>query len=172
MLDMSQQFSAFAQQVCAASSEIAGRTPLSRIDRGLREHATAEQVGKLLGIDRVVFRFAAVDGFHRERVTQDESNPLLGAESGEPIPGEETLDGHDKPLAVWSNGLEKRFRGCFHIAVHKNFAIMAQDADVHGAGRQVDTTVDGVVLGVEAPEVSSSFVSARFSQRQQTTAVC
>jgi hypothetical protein len=121
-----------------------------------------------VGIDRAVFRFAAVDGLHRESVTQDESNPLLGAAIGEPIPGEDTFYCHDEPLAVWSNGLEKRFRGGFHIAVHKNFAIMAQDADVHGAGMQVDTTVNGVWLGVESPEVSSSFVSERFSQRQQS----
>jgi hypothetical protein len=138
----------------------------------LREHATAEQLGNLVGIDLVVCRVAAVDGFHLERVTQDDSTPLLGAEIGEPIPGEETLDGHDKPLAVWSNGREKRFRGGFHMAGQKNVAIMAQDADRHGAGMQVETAGNGVLRGVEAHEVSSSFVSERFSQRQQTTAGC
>jgi hypothetical protein len=130
----------------------------------LREHATAEQLANLVGIDRVVFRFAAVDGFHRDRGTQDESHSLLGAKIGESRPREETLDGHDESPAGWSKGLEKRFRGCFHSAVQKNFAILAQDADVHGAGMQVGTTVNGVLLGVESPEVSSSFVSERFSQ--------
>jgi hypothetical protein len=172
LLAMSQPFSACAHQVCAASSEVAGRPPLSRIDRGWREHATAAQLGHLVGIDRVVFRCAAVDGFPRERVTQDDSKPLLGAEIGEPRPREETLDGHDESLTVWSNGLEKRFRGCFHMAVQKNVAILAHEADVHGAGMPVDTIVNGVVLAVEAPEVSSSVVRERCSQRQHTTAVC
>ena len=32
-----------------------------------------------------------------------------GTQIGEPIPGEETLNGHDKPLTVRSDGLQKRF---------------------------------------------------------------
>jgi hypothetical protein len=47
--------------------------------------------------------------------------------------------------------------------VHKRFSIVAQDADIHGASMQVDTTVKLVLLGVEAHEVSSSLVSG-FSQ--------
>jgi hypothetical protein len=39
---------------------------------------------------------------------------------------------------------------------------VAQDADVHRAGVQVDTTVKWVLLGVESHEVSSSLVSGSF----------
>jgi hypothetical protein len=172
ILDRRQQFSPFAQQVGAASSEVAGRVHLRRIDRGWREHATAEQRGNRVGIDRVAFRFAGADGVRRARVPQDASNPLLGAEIGAPIPGEQTLDGHAEPLAVWSNGLEKRLRGGLHMAGQQDFAIMAQAADLHRAGRQVDTPVNGVWLGVESHAVSASCVSERCSQRQHTTAVC
>jgi hypothetical protein len=42
-------------------------------------------LGNLVGIDLVVFGVAAMDGLHLESVTQDESNPFLGAEIGEPL---------------------------------------------------------------------------------------
>ena len=38
----------------------------------------------------------------------------------------------------------------------QDLPILVQDAEVHGAGMQVDATVKLVLLGVESPEVSSS----------------
>jgi hypothetical protein len=43
MLDMGQQCSALAHEVCAAPQEVTGGAPLGRIDIGLWEHATAQQ---------------------------------------------------------------------------------------------------------------------------------
>jgi hypothetical protein len=37
------------------------------------------------------------------------------------------------------------------VAVEPDCAILAQDADIHGAGMQVDATVKWVLLGVESP---------------------
>jgi hypothetical protein len=51
---------------------------------------------------------------------------------------------------VGGNGLEKGFRRGFHIAVHEDFAIVAQDADVHGTGVQVDSALKWVLIGVES----------------------
>jgi hypothetical protein len=92
ILDMSSELSAFAHQVDTASQQVAGGTHLSRIDIGLGEHATAQQCCNLLGIDRVVFGFAAVDGFHVEGVAQNEGNTLLDTEISEPVPREHTFD--------------------------------------------------------------------------------
>jgi hypothetical protein len=39
---------------------------------------------------------------------------------------------------------------------------VAHDADVHGAGVPVDTTVKWVLLGVDSQEVSSSVVKGSF----------
>jgi hypothetical protein len=75
-----------------------------------------------------------VNGFHIERVSQDKGNIFLSAEIGEPLPGEDTFNGHDKAVAVGSNGLEKRFRSGFHIAVYEHLAILTQDTDVHASG--------------------------------------
>ena len=66
------------------------------------------------------------------------------------------LDGDDQTLTRRGNGLEKGFRRRFHVAVRQDFPIVTQDADLHGAGMQVETTVTLVLVGVEAPEVSSS----------------
>jgi catechol 2,3-dioxygenase-like lactoylglutathione lyase family enzyme len=48
----------------ATPQEVTGGAHLSGIHIGLWEHATAEQHRNLVGIDFVVFRLSAVDGFH------------------------------------------------------------------------------------------------------------
>jgi hypothetical protein len=103
-----------------------------------------------LGINLVVFRLATVDGFHIERVSQDEGDALFSAEVGEPLPGEETFHGAHETLTIGGNRLEERFRSRFHVAVQQDFALGAQDADVHTPGMHVDTAVKGVLIGVES----------------------
>jgi hypothetical protein len=156
IVDMRQAFRAFAPQVGAASKHITGRAPLGRIDRGFWKHAAAEQGGQLVRVDVVICGLTAVHGFQRARVSQNKGAICLSAEIGEPIPGEETLDSHNQPLTIRGNGFAKGCRSGFHMAGHKDFSLVAQDADIHGAGMQVDTTVTWVLVGVESPEVSSS----------------
>ena len=156
----------------ATPQEVTGGPHLGRIDLGFREHATAQQSGNLVGIELVIFGLAAMDGFHVEGVSKDKGDGLFSTEIGEPLPGEHALDCDDEALTGGSNGLEARFRSGIHIAVQQDLTIMAQDADVHGTGMQVDPTVKLVVVDVETHEVSSSFVSERFSQRQHTPVVC
>ena len=142
------------------------------IDVGLREHAAAEQDGDLVGVDLVVFGLAAVDGLHVEGVAQDEGDAFLGAEVGEPVPGEHALDGDDESVAIGRNGLEKRSPGwlaCCGAAGSRRPGSRMQT--IHGPGVQVDAAVELVLLGVESPEVSSS-ACVLFSQHQHTTAVC
>jgi hypothetical protein len=97
-----------------------------------------------------------MDGLHVEGMTQHEGNPLLRTEISQPVPGEETFDTDDNILAIGGDGLEKRFRGCWHIAVDQSLPSLVQDTEVHGAGVQVDTTIKPMRLGVESHEVSSS----------------
>jgi hypothetical protein len=59
-------------------------------------------------------------------------------------------------LAIGCDGLEQRFWGGWHVTVNQNFPSLVQDAEVHGAGVQVDATVKLVLLGVKSHEVSSS----------------
>jgi hypothetical protein len=91
-----------------------------------------------------------MDGFHIKGMSQDEGNTFVSTEIGEPLPGEDTFNGHHEPLPIGGNGLEKRFGSGFHIAVQHDFPIVAQDADIHASGMQVDCAVKRVLMGVES----------------------
>jgi len=95
-------------------------------------------------------------------VTEDEGNTLFSAQVSEPIPGEDAFNGYHQTVPIGRNSLEKWFRSGFHIAVEQDVPVVAHEADVHTAGVQVDATVKWVWVGVEAHEVSSSFVSGFF----------
>lgn len=69
-----------------APEEIAGRPHLGGIDVGLREHAPTQEHRDFLGIDCVVFRFAAMDGVHVEGMPKDEGRAFLGTEVSQPGP--------------------------------------------------------------------------------------
>jgi hypothetical protein len=86
MLDVCQELGPFAGQMHPAPEQVAGRPHGGRIDIGLREHTTAQQRRNFLGIDRVVFGLAPMDGLHGEGMTQHEGNPLLSTEISQPGP--------------------------------------------------------------------------------------
>ena len=91
MLDVRQQGRTLTHERHAAPEQISGGTHLSRIPRGLWQHATAEQHGDLMSVDRIVFGFAAMDGLHVQRMAEDKRNPFLGTQVSEPVPGEESI---------------------------------------------------------------------------------
>jgi len=162
IVDMRQECRAFSPQVWAASQHIAGSAHLGRIDRGFWQQAAASQGGHLVRVDLVIFGLAAVHGFHRARLSQDKGHLFLSAEGGEPIPGEDTCNGHDKAVAVGSNGLEERCRSGFPMAVYKPRALLTQDTDVQASGMSIDTTGKWMLVGVEAHEVSSFLGNLHF----------
>jgi hypothetical protein len=54
---------------------------------------------------------------------------------------------------IGGHSLEKGFRSRFLVAVQQDAPLVTHDADIHGAGLQVDTTVKTVLVGVEALEI-------------------
>jgi hypothetical protein len=128
------QLCAFAHQMRPPPQEVTGGAPLRWRHIGLWEHAAAQQGRNLLGVDRVVFGFAAMHRFHIQGVPQDKGNLVLRAQVGEPIPGEETFHSDNQAIPVGSDDLKKGFWRGFHITVHTYFSRVAQDADIHGAG--------------------------------------
>jgi hypothetical protein len=122
-------------------------------------------------IDLVVFGFAAMDGFHIEGTTQDEGDVLVRTGVGEPVPGENTLDGHDQAMPIRGHGFEEGFRRGFHLAVQQEFPVAAQNTDIHASGIQVDAAVKWVLIGVESHEVSSFLSNLALFPPQHTTAV-
>ncbi len=91
VLDVSQQFGAFASEVEPTSQEVAGGAHLGWIDLGLGDHAAAEQRGDLQGNDPIVLGLAAMDGFHVESVAEHEVDAVAAAEIGEPVRAEGAL---------------------------------------------------------------------------------
>jgi hypothetical protein len=91
MLDVGEEHCPFAPQMHAAPEHIMGGVPLGGIDRGLREHPAAEQHGDLRGLKPLVLRLAPMNGLHSDGVAQDEGHPLVGAEVGESLLGEDAF---------------------------------------------------------------------------------
>ena len=74
-------------------------------------------------------------------MTQDKGHALLGTEISEPIPGADTLNGYNETLTIGGNGLEQGFWSGLQVAVQENVPVMAQNADIHTSGVQVDTAI-------------------------------
>ena len=51
-----------------------------------------------------------MDSLHIEGMAQDEGNPLLGAEIGEPIPDEHAFDGDNEVVPERFDGSQKGLR--------------------------------------------------------------
>lgn len=151
LLPMGQQRSALAPQVGAATEEVPRRAQGGRRDRGLWEQAATQPGRDLVGSELVVFGLAAMHGFHREGMPQNAGDPFCSPQVSEPIPGEETLDGHAQAVTRRGDGLEERCRSGWHMTVQQHCARVVHDTAIHAPGLQVDTAVKGVLMGVEAP---------------------
>ena len=151
MLSVRQEFAAFAGQGHAATPQVTGGAPLGRVDIGVREHATAQHDRNLMGVDLVVFGFAAVDGLHIKSMAAHKRHPVLGTAVGKPVPRKHTCGGQDDLLTGGRNGFEQRLWGRGHVAVHQGFPGLVENAHVHGASVEIDSAVKRVLGGVESP---------------------
>jgi hypothetical protein len=59
-------------------------------------------------------------------------------------------------FTIGGHGLEQRLRASGQMAMPHEVTILVQEANVHAPGVHVDATIKLVLLGGEAPEVSSS----------------
>jgi hypothetical protein len=147
---MSQEFTAFAGQMHASTQQVAGGAHLGWIDIGLREHTAAEQHSDFMGVDLVVFGLAAMDSLHIEGMPEDKRDAMFRTEVCQPVPGKHAFGRQDDLLAVGSDGFEQRLWGGCHVTVQQRFPGLVEDAQVHGAGVEIDPTVKRVLLGVES----------------------
>jgi hypothetical protein len=136
--------------------QVAGGPHGRRRDVGLREPAATQQPSDVLGVDRIVFRLAAVDGFHRASVAKDKRHAFASAEVGQPVPGEQAFDTDDQILTIGRNGLEKHLWTGFHMAMPQNLAVLAEDTQVQATRMQINTAIRFVLFRGESHEVSSS----------------
>src|SRR2546422_4110386 len=125
--------------------------PLGGRDRGLREPTAAQQHGDCMGVDFVVFGLAAMDGLHGEGMTADKRDTVCSTEVSKPVPSTQACGSQDDRIAGGGDGLEQRLWGGGHVMVQQRFTGLVEDAHVHGAGVESDTTVKRVRFGVASP---------------------
>jgi hypothetical protein len=155
-LDVCKQFGALTRQMQAASEEIPGRPHRCWIDLGLREHAPTKPHRDFLGVDLVVFGLTPRNRFHLQGVAQDNRQPCLCTQVGEPVPGQDTFDGDDQILTLGGHSLAEHLRTGLHVAMEQDLPVLTQDTHVHAARMEIDPTRRFVLCGIKSHEVSSS----------------
>jgi hypothetical protein len=103
-----------------------------------------------VGVDPIVLGLPAMDGFQVQGVAEDEGDLLASAQIGEPVPGEAALDGDDQVLLVRGDRAEEDPRVTADGLLEEDLAGLVEDAEIHGAGVQVNPTVGFVLAGVES----------------------
>ena len=83
-------------------------------------------------------------------MTEDKRDVFIGTEIGEPVPGEYTFSADDDVVAVRLDCFEKTLRFRMHVAVQDQLPRIAQDAEIHGTGVEIDTAVEPVFFGVKS----------------------
>ena len=111
----------------------------------------AQEVRELLGVNAVVFVFAAVDEVEIERVSQDESEAGLLAGVGQPISAEHAFSTHGEIVPIRFDELEEVLKVIvLDVAVDQFLALPIHDADVHLVCVQIDSAVElcggGIIL--------------------------
>lgn len=133
----------------APAEQITGGSHLGRIDISLGHHPATEEDGNLVGINSIVFRFAAMNGLHIESVPQDKDNPFLTTEVRYPIPGKPTFHPDHDILFIGSNHSQKRFGRGGQIFVHEFGAALIENADVPRFRVWVDATIMFMLSSIE-----------------------
>jgi hypothetical protein len=83
--------------------------------------------------------------------TEPKRDTVFGTEVGEPVPGQQTFGGQDDLRTGGRDGLAQRLWGRGHVAVHQGCTGLVEDAHVHGAGVEIDPTINRVLGGVKSP---------------------
>jgi hypothetical protein len=90
-----------------------------------------------------------MNGFHIEGVTEDEGDVLLCAEISDPVPGEDTFNGHNDIFSVSFDGFKKDFWICSDISLKRDTPFLVDDTEVHGLCMKIDSAVILVLFGIE-----------------------
>ena len=123
-----------AHQVHAATQQVAGAPHAGRIDVRLRQHAAAQQRRNLVAVEFIVLGLPSMKGSHIQRMPQHEVDPFVGAQVGQPVPGEHALDGYYEVLPIGLDHAQELFPAGLQVAVQERFAGRIDNAHVHRLG--------------------------------------
>jgi len=70
-----------------------------------------------------------MNGLKVEGMAQHKGDIFLSTQVRYPVPGEGGFDSHADVISIRGNGFNKRFFGCFDIAMSEDFTIVVNDID-------------------------------------------
>lgn len=86
----------------------------------LKKHTSSKSGCDLERIDAVVLRLASMNRFHVKSMTDNEVDTFARTEVGEPVPGNDALDGDDKIASERSDGFQKNVRVGGQVSMKEN----------------------------------------------------
>jgi hypothetical protein len=69
---------------------------------------------------------------------------------GQPVPGEDALDGDDEVVSVGRDGCEEVLLPAPQVLVENGLPLAVENAQIHGLGVEIDPAVVGVAFRVES----------------------
>jgi hypothetical protein len=157
-----QALGAWTSQRSAAPAPVAGRPPLGGLDGRRREPLATTQISATgLGVERVVWGRAAVEGVPGPHGPADHGPQCLGPAVGAPVPRTEAFD-HDDPIRPKGcHGREPCLRPGVPRARRQDLTVLAEDPSVQAA-RMPSLAVRRVGRwGGASPAVASASASCR-----------
>jgi len=95
-----------------------------------------------------------MDRLHVQRMAQDKVDALFLAQIRDPIPAVHAFNTDDKIITEGFKRGQQLFRPGFDFLVQKDFTLLVDDADIKGAGVQIDSTIMAVGAMEEVHESS------------------
>jgi hypothetical protein len=120
--DVGEELTASTNEEETAAEQIARGPHAAGVDIGHGEGTAPQEGGDLVGVDLVVLGLTPVDGFHVERMAQDEGDAFLGTEVGEPVPAEDALGADNEVVAIGLDSAKESLRLAAQVAVQDNLA--------------------------------------------------
>jgi hypothetical protein len=156
LLAVREALSACARPMPAASAPVTGGPPRGGIAIGVGAQPATASHRHVRRVERIVFGLTAGERLHREGVAEATGQLCLGAAVGAPGPGQEAVASADPSLPRGGHGLEQRRRTGVHLVLEPARAVLVAATQVQAARLPINAALRLMVLGVEAPEVSSS----------------
>jgi hypothetical protein len=147
--DVSNELGPLPHEERASSEQVAGLAFGSRVGVGEGEQSAAEHARELGGVDLVALGLALVDVLHGQGVAQSEGDALVGAQIGEPVPGEHALATDDEVLAIGLDGAEELGGAGGQVLREDGLTLVVENVHEHGPGVEIDPTVESVLAVVD-----------------------
>ncbi len=149
-LDVGQGFGTAADEEGPSAEQVAAGPMRFGIGVGQGEVAAANQAGDFLAVDGIRFGLAAVDGFHEQGMAEDERDPLLLHQVGQPVPVEGRFAADDEVFAEGPEGVQQQ--GCVlarEVLMEQLVSACVDHAGVQSLGMQVDPAVESMLSGIK-----------------------